>query len=580
MKPNLGIIGFGRFGQFLAQHLKNDFTIFATSRTNYQKEALAMGVKFMTEEEFYQKNDFEYLILATSILSTAEVIEKIVKTYPEFFNQQLLIDVLSVKLLPSILFFKLSNLYPKLDLLLTHPMYGPDSASESWENKKFVFYRQKISQKTRCNYFLNTIKEKKCYLIELSPEEHDKLSSNSQFLTHLIGRILEKTKPSNNLIETDGFKSLLKLVEHTKNDSWDLFEGLYLQNPFSNDVLNQIISATFDIKNQLKPFQPQPSKIMMLFEKLSKMDLEKNLSVGIPDWYPLEFPEIKEEDNIYAPSLGLNSLRENLKTFLIKEHQMNLENRDIVMTSGGKASIFTAIKTLGRPSKKWLIFKPYWNSFRDIIELEHQSLIELDYYDRKSFIEKLHDKDVIGLILVRPNNPDNNNYLETLDEIVSLVKENNKYLIADEVYLPLTTLSSIGHYTYNKIIVAGSFSKAWGLTGWRVGYLIFPKELFTHIKAVITNIFNSPCHYALKVAEYQLKNYQIPKEEIKNKKENLFKLIEKFEPNVRQLEKFPEHQGMYLYLKGNQDLYLENKIGVAPSEIFMEEGYLRITLSN
>ena len=391
MKPTLGIIGFGRFGQFLAKHLKNDFTIFVTSRTNYQMEALALNIIYLEEKEFYQKNDFEYLILATSILSTSDVIEKIVKTYPNFLNQQLLIDVLSVKLLPSILFFKLGNLYPNLDLLLTHPMFGPDSAFESWENKKFVFYRQKISNKTRCNYFLNTVKDKKCHLIELSPEEHDKLTSNSQFLTHLIGRILEKTNPCHNIIETDGFNSLLKLVDQTKNDSWDLFEGLYHQNPYSNQVLNQIISSSFDIKEQLNPYQPQPSKIMMLFEKLSKMDLEKNLSVGIPSWFPTSFPEIKEEDNIYAPSLGLNSLRKKLKSFLEENHHLDFTNRELVMTSGGKASIFTTIKTLGIPGKKWLIFRPYWNSFKDMIELEYQSLIELDYYDRKSLIKLLYE---------------------------------------------------------------------------------------------------------------------------------------------------------------------------------------------
>jgi arogenate dehydrogenase (NADP+) len=579
MKPSLGIIGFGRFGQFLAKHLKNDFNIYVTSRTNYQMEALALNIIYLEEKDFYQKNDFEYLILATSILSTSDVIEKIVKSYPNFLNQQLLIDVLSVKLLPSILFFKLGNLYPNLDLLLTHPMFGPDSASESWENKKFVFYRQKISNKIRCNYFLNSIKEKKCQLIELSPEEHDKLTSNSQFLTHLIGRILEKTNPSHNIIETDGFNSLLKLVNQTKNDSWDLFEGLYHQNPFSNQVLNQIISSTFDIKEQLNPFQPQPSKIMMLFEKLSKMDLEKNLSVGIPSWYPTSFPEIKNEDNIYAPSLGLNSLRKKLKSFLEENHQLDFTNRELVMTCGGKASIFTTIKTLGIPGKKWLIFKPYWNSFKDMIELEYQNLIELDYYDRKSLIKNLQDKDVLGLILVRPNNPDNNNYLETLEEIVELIKINNKYLIADEVYLPLTNLSSIGKFNYEKILIIGSFSKAWGLTGWRVGYLIFPKDLLTHIKAVITNIFNSPGHYAMKVAEYQLENYLIPKEILKEKKEKIFQEIFKFLPNIRELEKYSKSQGMYLYIKGNDKIFLENKIGVASSEIFKEEGYVRITIN-
>jgi len=573
MRPNLGIIGFGRFGQFLAKNLTEFFNITATSIEDYFEIAKDMKIEYCYLDEFI-KNKYDFIIIATSIISTPKVIENLISNYPEFLDDQLLIDVLSVKLLPNIIFEKLSYLYPKLDLLLTHPMFGPDSAKESWIDKKFVYFKKRISNESRFNYFIKIIKEKGCQLISITPQNHDEITSNSQFLTHLVGRILENLKPKPSIIDTDGFTSLIKLVEQTKNDSWDLFEGLYQQNPYSNEILNKIISSSFKIRDKLNPPSDFISKTIKLNEEFKKKNILKNLSAGIPTWTPNNYPEINYQDNIYAPSIGNEDLIKELNRYLSNNHQVDFNDREILITNGGKQAIHLTIKGLTRPGEKWLIFKPYWPSFKDIVELEYGCLKELEYYDKNELEKELLDNTTKGLILNRPNNPDNNSYEQNLIEIINLVKRTNKYLLVDEVYLPLTPLSSVLSHNYEKMISIGSFSKAWGMTGWRVGWIITPKHLLNKLKGILSTIHGSVGNYNMKVALKQLREMEIPK----INKNNLLEELEQYYPNIRELEKYPDFIGLYLYVKLNFDDLVKKGYGVAPSEIFGEEGYCRFSI--
>jgi len=573
MISTIGIIGFGRFGQFLAQNLKISFTITATSIEDYFELAKKTKIDYCYLNEFVTK-EYDIIIIATSILSTGKVIDNIISKYPKFLKDQLLIDVLSVKLLPNIIFDKLSNLYPKLDLMLSHPMFGPDSAKDTWTNKKFVYYKKKIINETRFKTFINFFENKQCELISLTPENHDEITSRSQFLTHLVGRILENLEPKSSIIDTDGYSSLLKLIDQTKNDSWDLFEGLYQQNPYSNNILNKIISSTFKIRDKLNPPHNFISKIIKLNEELNKTKINKNLSAGIPSWTPNEYPEIKSKDNIYASSTGNFKLIQELNKFLLNNHKVNFNNRKILITSGGKQAIHLTIKGLTDPGKKWLIFKPYWPSFKDLVELEYGTLKEIEYYNKNELIKELSNDDTIGLILNRPNNPDNNDYDKNLFEIINYVKKYNKYLMADEVYLPLTKLNSVMYHNYDKIISIGSFSKAWGMTGWRVGWLITPDSLYQKFKGILSTIHGSVGNYNMKMALKQLKEFKIPQ----INKESFFKELEQFYPNIRTLEKYPKCVGLYLYVKLKYDDLLKKGYGSASSEIFEEKGYCRLVI--
>ena len=88
-------------------------------------------------------------------------------------------------------------------------------------------------------------------MIEMSCEQHDEYAANSQFITHLTGRILWQQNLSPTPIDTKGFQTVLNLVENTAKDSFDLFFGLYYYNSYAVSQLQKIREALSKVERQL-----------------------------------------------------------------------------------------------------------------------------------------------------------------------------------------------------------------------------------------------------------------------------------------------------------------------------------------
>lgn len=88
-------------------------------------------------------------------------------------------------------------------------------------------------------------------MIEMSCEQHDEYAANSQFITHLTGRILWQQNLVPTPIDTKGFQTVLNLVENTRKDSFDLFFGLYYYNSHASDQLRKIREALAQVERQL-----------------------------------------------------------------------------------------------------------------------------------------------------------------------------------------------------------------------------------------------------------------------------------------------------------------------------------------
>jgi hypothetical protein len=88
-------------------------------------------------------------------------------------------------------------------------------------------------------------------MIEMSCDQHDEYAANSQFITHLMGRILWQQNLAPTPIDTKGFQTVLNLVENTCKDSFDLFFGLYHYNSFASLQLQNIREALAKVERQL-----------------------------------------------------------------------------------------------------------------------------------------------------------------------------------------------------------------------------------------------------------------------------------------------------------------------------------------
>jgi prephenate dehydrogenase len=182
----------------------------------------------------------------------------------------------------------MEHLPEECDILCTHPMFGPDSGKNGWQNLNFVYERTRIDhvvldpsssphQRTdvlvnmtgeyhsihedseshiegvdRIERFLSIWEEEGCRMVPMSCAEHDSFAANSQFITHLMGRILGNQGLAPTPIDTMGFESVLKLIDSTTADSFDLFYGLYKYNQNSMSTIVNLQSAMADVVLKLK----------------------------------------------------------------------------------------------------------------------------------------------------------------------------------------------------------------------------------------------------------------------------------------------------------------------------------------
>mmetsp|Transcript_36631 Transcript_36631/g.41789 ORF Transcript_36631/g.41789 Transcript_36631/m.41789 type:complete len:415 (-) Transcript_36631:70-1314(-) len=307
-KPlTIGIVGFGRFGQFIARTFQKHGRVVVTSRSDYTEIASSMGVKYvpLKNPEQFLEEDLDVIVIAVSILSFEKTIIELVPYLSKYLKERkrtsdektekirgpLFVDVLSVKEHARELMLGL--LPPECDILCTHPMFGPDSGKNGWKGLNFVYEKTRIdgvvlnnsegvikeshkeesevidqnshpfhpedsSEESRIKAFdrverfLSIWEEEGCRMISMGCKDHDSYTANSQFVTHLMGRILGEQGLSNTPIDTTGFQSVLQLVDVTTADSFDLFYGLYKYNQNSIHIIQRLQLAMKRVVEDLK----------------------------------------------------------------------------------------------------------------------------------------------------------------------------------------------------------------------------------------------------------------------------------------------------------------------------------------
>ena len=485
---NVGIIGFGRFGQFMGKEMVNyKWNVFATSRKDYTDIATQNKIIFVNFESFL-KIPLDVVIISVSILSLENVINKIPV---EYWNNKLVVDVLSVKSYPKQILQHLNS-----DILYTHPLFGPDSCNESWTNKKMVYWYDKVTDNNRLLLYLDFWKEKGCILINMRPEEHDIISANSQFLAHLVGRMVNLLNPIENIIDTDGYKSLLQIKDHSINDSWELFEGLAKYNSSSKKTINKLKLSLTRIENKLYPKLSRESATGKKFNQIRQLIKEGkyiiNCSIGIPSWTP----PAKYMTNLNS-SYSTNYGEENLRLQLISYYNdNNIKLSNILITPGAKPSLHLILQLLTESGSKWLIPIPYWVSYPDLVEVSNgipiflNSSIDNNWTPNINEIDKYFQQDdVNGIIISYPNNPTGLFYNNTfIEKLIQLACNYGKYIISDEVYMNLSSKYTL-YTSNNNIISVNSFSKGYGMPGWRIGWIIANKKTINLLAKLQSTIY-------------------------------------------------------------------------------------------
>jgi aspartate aminotransferase len=193
---------------------------------------------------------------------------------------------------------------------------------------------------------------------------------------------------------------------------------------------------------------------------------------------------------------------------------------ETVFTTGGKLALFNAIQVIVDHGDEVILPVPYWVSFKDIIQYAGGKVVFLETEEAENFritadaIEKAITPRTKAIILNSPSNPAGSVVSPAdLERIVRLAHERGIYLLLDEcyVYLQYTgALASGGSFTDCKehIIVLGSLSKTYAMTGWRAGYALGPKPIIAAMSKLQSQSTSSTASFVQKAAVAALNGSQ------------------------------------------------------------------------
>lgn len=170
-----------------------------------------MGVAYFRDADDFCEQHPDVVILSTSILSLEQVLGGL--PIQRLRRNTLFVDVLSVKEFPKRLL--LARLPPQVDILCTHPMFGPDSGKGSWAGLNLMYERVRVGRGEqrahRVDTLLKFFSDEGCTMVEMPCEEHDRQAASTQFITHTVGRMLGEMGLEPTPIDTRGYRSLLSL---------------------------------------------------------------------------------------------------------------------------------------------------------------------------------------------------------------------------------------------------------------------------------------------------------------------------------------------------------------------------------
>jgi prephenate dehydrogenase len=133
-----------------------------------------------------------------------------------------------------------------IDIIATHPMFGPDSGSTGIAGLPLVFHPIRCSAE-RAHQVKHLFTALQLQVLEMSCEQHDREAAYSQGVTHFVGRVLDALHLSDTAIATVGYKQLLSIVEQTCNDPLQLFYDLQRYNPYTYEMRSQLTRAIDDV---------------------------------------------------------------------------------------------------------------------------------------------------------------------------------------------------------------------------------------------------------------------------------------------------------------------------------------------
>ncbi len=315
-----------------------------------------------------------------------------------------------------------------------------------------------------------------------------------------------------------------------------------------------------------------PSATLVMSQKSSEMKAQGidviNLSVGEPDFNTPD--HIKEaakkaiDDNFsrYSPVPGYMDLRKAIVAKLKNENALDYSASEILVSNGAKQCVCNAVMALVNPGEEVIIPAPYWVSYPQMVKLAGGTPVivnagfEQDFKMTPQQLEAAITPKTRMLILCSPSNPTGSVYSkDELAALVEVIKRHEElYVLADEIY---EHINYVGHHESiaqfpgmkERTIIVNGVSKAYAMTGWRIGFLAAPEWIVKGCNKLQGQYTSGPCSVSQKAAEAAYTSSQECVETMRKAFERRRDLIVELAKDIEGLEvNFPQG-AFYLFPK-------------------------------
>ncbi len=391
------------------------------------------------------------------------------------------------------------------------------------------------------------------------------------------------------------------VTDETREDSLrgkviSLCNNIGLDETMATKFLNFLLNESVKVQSINKQTH------LSIFLKAKSLEAQGkkiiHMEVGEPDFFPPKIVKEALEEVFdkgflkYGQVKGMPMFREALAKHVSKKFNVNIQQDNIIVSPGARFSIFTAITTLLNPGDEMIVIEPAWPAYKDcalnsgIKVRTINTTFENKWEPSLEQIKNAINSNTKMIVLNYPNNPTGKILNEKLqDEIIHLAKENNLYVLSDEIYSQYakTSWKSILSYNYDKSIVTQSFSKSHAMTGFRIGYGIANSKIIEKMAKLealcLTNVSEPIQYVAMKALEADTSN------NTNTVQTRLDMLAEK--ASEMGLEFVVPDGAMYIFARINQEGFdgvefansaLEKGLAVAPGEGFGDyKNFIRLS---
>lgn len=317
-----------------------------------------------------------------------------------------------------------------------------------------------------------------------------------------------------------------------------------------------------------------PSATLAMSQKSSEMKAQGidviNLSVGEPDFNTPDHIKtaakeaIDENYSKYSPVPGYPDLRKAIVDKLHRENQLDYEVAEILVSNGAKQSVCNTLMALVDEGDEVIIPAPYWVSYPQMVKLAggNPTIVNTGFSQEFKIspeqLEAAITPKTKVIILCSPSNPTGSVYsqseLEGLAHVI--LKHEDLYVIADEIYEHINYVGkheSIAQFPGMKerTIIVNGISKAYAMTGWRIGYIAAPEWIVKGCNKLQGQYTSGPCSISQRAAIAAYTQSQACVEEMRQAFQRRRDLIVKLAKDIHGLEVIEPKGAFYIFPKCN-----------------------------